>query len=102
LDLIAVEEVVGVALERVECEAGKYEGNEFRVKLERFSDKVLAMSVHRDLVLRIIFALQAKGVEPYRCVDNQRSAGEYELLYIASEHPEIDLIRYQRILDNAA
>lgn len=72
------------------------------VKIERLSKNVLAMSIHRDQLQSIIDVFKGKGVEPYRCIDNDTSAGEYELLYIASENPDLDIIRYQRILDSAA
>lgn len=102
IDLLVKDEVVGVAIERETPNAENYDELDCDVKLERLSNQVLAMSVHQSQLWRILSSLHANGIEPYRCVENDTSTGEYELLYIATENAESDLIRYQRILDNAA
>lgn len=97
-----VDQVVGTAIEHIMSENKICDEGDRHVKVERLSNNILAMSVHESRLWRVLSSLQAKGIEPYRCFKNDTSAGEYELLYITSENPELDMIRYQKILDSAA
>lgn len=99
--LLIREEVIRVAIDQVVGSLKNNDEQEIRIKVERLSNNVLALSVHETQLLRVLTSFQAKGVEPYRCINNDTRTGEYELLYIASENPEADTIRIQHILDAA-
>lgn len=101
-ELWAVDEVVGAAIEQTMSKSNRYDDQDLYVKVERLGNNVLAMSVHESQLWRVLSSLHAHGIQPYRCLGGDTSAGEYELLYVTSQNPELDAIRYQRILDNAA
>ena len=100
--LWAVGEVVGAGIEQTMSKTSRYDDQDLHVKVECLGNNVLAMSVHESQLWRVLNSLHAHGIQPFRCLGGDTSAGEYELLYITSENPQLDVIRYQRILDHAA
>lgn len=98
LDLLVDEDARRIGVKEISKDEEKIEN---RIKLERMDDYTLTLLIHQEQTQEVIACLRSKGIESFPTEEADSSFGGYDTVYIPTLHPDTDIIRFQKVLDDS-